>query len=179
LSRVFGGNWRMMFPIGWLSEGLGLGNGYGVARGVIVILELIGWTTVAVGVMGGLYMLSEGSPPANFVLAAGVMLGGFLTVAISQIVKAQVATAESTAKILELVRQSVRNGTAASSQAAPVMASAPKDASVVAGGSATAFVIKRYRGKLIVREAKGVSVDGKGHYLNVLDAERAIDNGAA
>lgn len=154
-------------------------EGFATARVITTILEAIGWLAVAAGVFILMLALTSGGQRelwASLALGCGTSAGGILMVASAQIVKAQIITAVSTRETARLLQQLV---------SAPEAGPAPTNRRQSPEGRKSAgqdhnqvgSSIKRYKGKVIIREADGVSVENLGHYANVLEAERAIDKG--
>ncbi|MFN3646265.1 MAG: hypothetical protein ACK4S2_07085 [Gemmobacter sp.] len=89
---------------------------YGIAHTILTLIEGVGWTAVAAGAVLAAYALGTAGLRAAIVgplvLVGGVALAGFLVVAVAQIGRAQVATAENTAEIARLLAVAARRGDA-------------------------------------------------------------------
>jgi len=142
-----------------------------VARLVILVLEVIGWLTVVVGVVLAVWAFSGRDGSAISALSMlGVAIVGLLQVAAAQITKAVVVTAESTTELVVLARRS-----SVQSNAQPQTTSATRPSrstTPLATGPAREVGrrVKVYKGKEILLQAIGVSVDGQ-FFGNVFQAE--------
>lgn len=85
---------------------------YKNARTVGQVISIIGWIAISIG--GIILLFSFGAVGAGFGLVAlasalGIIVGGFLTVAQEQLLRAQVDVASNTANIISLMRDMNRS----------------------------------------------------------------------
>ncbi len=77
---------------------------YSTAKLVIAILEVVAWTMVALGLIGIVYFFRTGDNLELFGCLVLIALG-FLDIAAGQMAMAQIATAENTHAMLELMQK--------------------------------------------------------------------------
>lgn len=147
---------------------------FGVARVVIQILEIVGWLTVIAGlILAAQAMGSERNTVYNIVIMLGVSVAGLFQVAAAQITKAVVATAESTAELVEIARRGGAGDRTRPPTPGATRQSGPPTPMATSSARGVGGRVKVYKGKEILREAKGVSVDGQV-FENVIQAEKYI-----
>ncbi len=141
-------------------------DSFQVARGIIWIIEIIGWVVVilsfAVPFIG---IIPPWEARVAWMIAFGGAFVGLVLIAIAQIARAQIVTAENTGELIGLIR-SQASVLGSASKAAPVAErkQSPR------GGE----IIKVYKGHKIQSEFDGVSV-GTKRFEGVLAAEQWID----
>lgn len=147
-----------------------MARGYGTAQGVTLTLEVLGWLSVMISaVVIASALFNQGRAGAEFFTGVSLAFGGLMWVAMAQVVRAVVDTAENTSELVELMRARERQATGPSQ--APVPSPWP-----TSGGQPARTVgqrVKVYKGREIMREAEGVSVHGRV-FESVLDAEAYI-----
>lgn len=84
---------------------------YATAKLVIGILEVLGWAVFSLGVIGGVYYYKSHGNLAMFGGLA-VSASGLLEVVAGQMAMAQIATAENTRAMLELMQRDRGSGPA-------------------------------------------------------------------
>ncbi|MDT8329104.1 MAG: hypothetical protein RQ750_17335, partial [Roseovarius sp.] len=143
------------------------------AKNVLYILMYVGWTFVTLCALGGLIAIfqSDTSPLLVIVGAFIASVLGFLIVAIAQMGLSQIATAESTGAMLQIMRE---NGEREVAEQKPSVASPKRNVSNSALSPEVGSVLKTYKGYEIVRTQTGVFVDGR-EFFNVFAAEDWIN----
>lgn len=141
-----------------------MAESFSVARGVSVLVEVLGWCGVA-GAAANVGMSYGRSDPMPYLTLAAVLAGaGLVAVVAGQFARAQIATAESSSETADLLRQVLRE-LRGGDPSRPAAASGPLPANFV----------KTYKGQRILRAEIGFSIDGVGRYPTVIEAEKAID----
>ena len=171
---------------------------FAAAGFAVTILKIIGWIYVVAGfVVGGFSALGALFAPGEFgildsagMVVAGllgggmVIAGGVILIGLAQIGEAAVVAATNSEQILvELKRMQAASG-APVGQSAPVYRQAPAAHAMPAPSISEQIgvnhvkedVIKRYKGRTLLRVAGGVKVDGEDQvFRNVLEAERFVN----
>ena len=141
---------------------------FGTAKAVLAFSALFGWCVAALGGVAFLYLFSQ-SGFLQALSALSIIVLGVFTVATSQMGLAQIATAENTASLLNEFRannamQSSSQVSNNSSQSSSSQGFSPKR---------VGDRVKAYKGREILKEETGVSVDGRA-FSTVMAAERWI-----
>lgn len=140
---------------------------YSAANGVMSFLEIVGWVIVALAavivVAGASGSLGRADPVTAILAAVPVAFGGLLLVAMAQIGKAQVDTAQNTARVAQLLQAMADGQKVAVERGVQMPALSPG-----AVGS------ELYRGKMIYRTPEGYSV-GTQTFESVRAAQVHID----
>ncbi|MFK8034175.1 MAG: hypothetical protein AB8B94_08525 [Hyphomicrobiales bacterium] len=140
---------------------------FATAKAVLAFLALLGWGLSALGAIAFLYVFTQVGFLQALSAVVIVAMGVFI-VATSQMGLAQIATAENTKALLDVVRSGkVDLGTKPISQNtySTPSTSAPKKAG---------DRVKVFKGREILKAETGVSVDGN-NFGNVLEAEKWIN----
>lgn len=94
---------------------------YGVARGAIWCLEVLGGIAAGAALVGavlvGLYRPELADPVILAIWALGGLLAGLAAVALAQIVRAMIDTAENTAELVRLMKRGAPAAAAATTPA--------------------------------------------------------------
>lgn len=136
--------------------------------------QYAGWVIIAICAIALLMLLSEGSSTAaertiNMAAYASGIVAGLLLILIGQLTEAQLAVAVNSGKILEMLQKhaaaiSPPYNPAATSSAAP----APPQAVTQTEGR----YLRSYNGFDLHKFDDGISVDGKGRFKTILEAEK-------
>ncbi|MDP2495882.1 hypothetical protein Q8W25_17775 [Shimia thalassica] len=145
-------------------------SSYVTAKVVFQVIELLSWVLIAGSLVLGVWLMqNEGAGPALTVGFPGAVLGVVL-IAIVQMGRAQIDTAENTAQLVDLMTRQMGQR---ESRVEPKLTS---------GGEAPEMPklrrerVKTYKGKEIVWGEQGeVTVDGK-RFSGILSAEKYIRN---
>lgn len=158
---------------------------FGTARFVAGLIELLGWVAVVGGLIAVVLGFDERDGMPLIVGGVGVVVAGIFQVAGAQLIKAQVVTAENSGEMVALLREISKSGAGAGPTAAiedgrappkpPARGRSLSDGAVAHGSDLIGTVVKRHKGRTIVREPEGFSIEGEGVYSTVIAAERAID----
>ncbi|WP_370267448.1 hypothetical protein [Nioella sp.] len=134
-------------------------NKYSTARSLIAVLSIIGWITVAAGILFALVLYQSSGLRLSIPVIISLGLGGLALVAIAQMATAQLDTAENTAEMVALLKQSL---------ARPDPAKAPQPATTpprreppVKAPPVPGDVVEMRHGKDIVRIENGYRAEGK------------------
>jgi len=127
-----------------------------MARGVLSFFNVCGVVLILIGGYVALNVLSRNFMVAELVSCIVIIAIGMVIMAIAQLGLAQITTAENTGEMLRLMAR----GNSISG----------------AGADADGDLVEVYRGKRILREGDGVSVDGF-YYPNAGLAKGVIDKG--
>ena len=159
----------------------------------VTILKIIGWIYVVAGMLlalGGLGTLDPAGGVSGLFGGGMVIAGGIILIGLAQIGEAAVVAATNSEQILvELKRMQAASGapvghtvqtTAAPvyhpTAAAPAWNAAPSISEQIGVNHVKEDVIKRYKGRTLLRVAGGVKVDGEDQvFRNVLEAERFVN----
>lgn len=134
-------------------------NSFNTAKTVFSAVEIIGWLAVLAGVGFGLKLSLEYAAIQGILIGLSIAALGVLLIAVTQIGRAQIATAENTGAIVDMMKDDRKPGRNASPTAKPT------------------GTIKIYKNRIIARNDLGdIHVDGKV-YSSVIAAERAIAAG--
>lgn len=136
---------------------------YAIARTLLGLTAAIGWIAAGGTVLLALLAVRRiGALDAAIGAAPGLVAGAAI-LALVEMARAQLDTADNTDRMIELLQQIARQGGSASPRPGPLTSDAPPGT-----------LVKTYRGKRILREAQGVSVD-EHPFDTVLAAEKWID----
>lgn len=137
---------------------------YATARALLNIASVAAWIAIAAsGLLAIIAYQNAGIIAAIGTLAAGALLGA-TAIAMIQMALATLDTADNSERMVQILTTIQKQG--AEPATAP---SAPATFNAEAG-----TLIKTHKGRRIVKEAVGVSVDGNP-FNNVLSAEKWID----
>ncbi|MCA2012420.1 hypothetical protein LCM17_13055 [Cereibacter sphaeroides] len=139
---------------------------YSTARSLNQVMIALGWLTIAFSAIVLIVAFQRAGALGALVTAVPTAIGGLVLVALAQMSLAQLDTAENTAETVTLLQQLVKAGKASS----PAPVNTPHNPSAPRVGDA----VKTYKGRRIIRENAGVSVDGR-EFGNVIAAEKWID----
>lgn len=140
------------------------------AKTLLTVLMYIGWAFVALCGVAGLIAIDRVGPMA--IIGAGLFsIFGFLVIGVAQMGLAQIATAENTGKMLEIMRGQSPLGP----QATPASKTSTTANPVKAiGERRIGELLTTYKGYEIKRAQDGVEVDGE-KFQNLLVAEKWIN----
>ncbi|WP_164736534.1 hypothetical protein [Pararhodobacter zhoushanensis] len=134
---------------------------YGAARAINLMITILGWCTIALAGFMALGMFERLGLGGVLTVALPVALGGLALLAVAQIASAQLDTAESTARMADdmaAIRKRLTLGKAREQKprhyAPPVR---QREAEAEEPGAAVVV----HKGKPIMREPLGYSVDGR------------------
>lgn len=82
---------------------------FGIAKVVLASIEAFGWIIVILGIAVGVLKTHELGFDVAMFIAAGMVISGLFLIALIQMSRAQIATAESTAELVVLARDAQRN----------------------------------------------------------------------
>lgn len=156
-------------PSGWLENGGKMQN-YGIAKAVLFAFELFAWITIAFSAFAFGEGLSLGLPIAAFTLAASGVFAGAMLIAVAQIGKAQIHTAENSSQILRTLLD--MKSAAVSPTPSSGGLSWPDRSSDPAGPSRRALA--EYRGYRLFAQDDGVMAAGRLH-VSEEDARKYLD----
>lgn len=135
-------------------------DSFRTGRVVIGVVEVLGWGVVATGLtVVGFVAMSPHPDGATLLTGVALTIGGLVQVAVVQIARAQIATAENTSELVRLI-------------AAPPAPSASGPAATLGSGRGT--VVKHHHGQTILRDGQAFVV-GENVFPSVIAAERWID----
>lgn len=158
---------------------------YGTARFVFAVLEVLGWAAAIVGVLaalssfmfGGILGQLTGSGSTDMLVrlmtalpGLGVVTGGFAAIALAQIGRAQVDTADMTRELLAALKQ----GGPVETDARPVTASRPAPIAAAVEEPMPPAPPPVYRGVAIDERPDGYYVNGR-RFPSDFDARAHID----
>jgi len=146
---------------------------YQIAKTMLAVLMYAGWAVVALCIIGGFIVMYETNTNA-FGVIIGVCIAsvsGLLIVAIGQMGLAQIATAENTGEMLQIMRGQVQS-TSPAMKPTSTSTGASLDRQFVKG---VGSVIKAYKGYEIVKTEDGVDVEGEA-FPNLFAAEKWIND---
>jgi len=144
---------------------------YQTAKTMLAVLMYAGWAVVALCIIGGFIAMNETNTNA-FVVIIGVCIAsvsGFLIIAIGQMGLAQIATAENSGEMLQIMRGQVQSASPAMKTTSTSAAASLNRQFIKGVGS----VIKTFKGYEIVKAEDGVEVDGEA-FPNLFAAEKWI-----
>jgi len=160
---------------------------FSAAGFAVTILKIIGWIYVVAGVLlalGGLGTLDPAGSVSGLLVGGMVIAFGITIIGLAQICDAAVvATTNSEQILVELKRMQAASG-APGGQSAPVYRQTPAAHAMpspsipeqIGVNHVKEDVIKRYKGRTLLRVAGGVKVDGEDRvFRNVLEAERFVN----
>jgi len=78
---------------------------YRFARGLIAIVELISLIALVLGAIIGVIAIVDGLQAQELVVASSLLVGGAVQIVICQLARAQIATAENTEAMKEILLQ--------------------------------------------------------------------------
>ncbi len=152
---------------------------FGAAGFTIIVLKIFGWLSIMIG---GIYILAGLSSGSTIGIGGGIFagigafIGGVLQIGVAQIGEAAVVAAENSRKILAALDGGrLPVSTSVSSRSTSY---SPGSGSYAPSGVSPRAdnVIKRYKGRLLMRGDGGVKVEGEDQvFANVLEAERFVD----
>jgi hypothetical protein len=142
-----------------------------IAKRTLGILVVIGWIVIALAALVGASSLRESNLLASFLVFGPMAMSGLILIVGSQMGLAQIATAENTREMLQIMRKRAQlapqETPATKTGTGPNSFNAVKENGV---GSA----IKTYKGYLIMKTQDGVEVDGEP-FPNLSAAEKWIN----
>ena len=156
---------------------------YEIANILLSILGIFAWIQIVIGLIGLFSGGLGGNSQLEVTFTIGLkflsaisVLSGLVSLAIVQMARANVHSAEINWEILQIMREtSLRDrGTNQNKSYSGVSNSANSSTQNTTG--AVGEVIKVYQGKEIIREQDGVSI-GERKFANVIQAERWMDGG--
>ena len=146
---------------------------YGAANLVLTVLGIIAWLQIGVGLLGifarglgGDSQLEVFLTIVMKLISAITVLSGLVSLALVQMARANVHNAEINWEMLQLLRQTA-GGQPESRN--PNVVLAP----ISVGPKMAGERIKSFKGREILKQSEGVSVDGVA-FKNVIEAERYI-----
>lgn len=145
---------------------------YSAARGFLGFLEVLGWIGVGLGALASVVGVSTGEG-LGIAILAGIpgVIGGLITVAVIQIARAQIDTAENTAEATEILRRI--EGTLSHSPR-----SAPAVHQVATAGPAAALSPSRQSwrdGRITLSRFNSYVVDDRS-FVTLAEAEAYLDS---
>lgn len=155
-------------------------SSFQTSKSVFQFLTIVSWGIVLLGVLAVLREMVDGRNWYSVVAVTPIAMTGILTVVAAQMGLAQIATAENTAALVELMRrdnaQSGMAGHVKGQPSAAPIATAVRH-SQASLGRKVGEKIKTYQGFEIIKAHDGVTVEGRP-FENVLQAERWISTKA-
>jgi len=122
-----------------------MGDNFGMARALSKFLEVIGWLVI---VGAGVLLVARVNGPdfgPAAIIGLGVALAGVLMIVVAQLVRAQVATAENTSRLVFGVEKLI-----AANSSGP---------GATRRGPSGSKIIKQMHGHTITRESGGYGID--------------------
>jgi hypothetical protein len=138
------------------------------AKNLLSILMYVGWAFVALSVIAGFVAMSETNVLLAFIGAGLLSVVGFLIIGIAQMGLAQIATAENTGQMLEIMRKEAQIGYL--KRRANKTSTTPNSSNDT---SDKIEVIRTYQGYLITTAPDGVEVEGEP-FPDIFAAEKWI-----
>ena len=139
---------------------------YDVAKAVLSFFSIVGWILIGLGALIAAYSLVNGEL-ALLMPSLALAISGVLTIATTQMGLAQIATAENTYAIFDLVKANLANSPKAPNSFVKNVVNSP--ANLQEGVRR----IKVYKGREILKTNEGVVV-GDEVFANVIEAEKWI-----
>lgn len=150
-----------------------------IAKKMLGVLIFIGWGVVALAIFALVASITTDSQQAVRIGFTGALLGsgalamfGLVIIAVAQMGLAQIATAENTGEMLEIMRKQDQSGSQEKQTARP--GTKPIFPDYIYNNDVGA-AIKTYKGYLIVKAQDGVEVDGQA-FDNLFAAEKWINH---
>jgi len=139
---------------------------YAAARSLLSFLSLLAWLVILAAAFAAFGALRGGGWPLALAIGVSGVAAGVLLLAVAQMALAQIDTADNSFQQVAMLERLVHSATASPAANGPRRDYTPGQ------------LIKAYRGFGIIREAVGVSVEGRP-FANVLAAEKWIDEATA
>ena len=139
---------------------------YDVAKAVLSFFSIVGWILIGLGALIAAYSLVDGEL-ALLMPSLALAISGVLTIATTQMGLAQIATAENTYAIFDLVKANLANSPKAPNSFVKNVVNS--SANLQEGVRR----IKVYKGREILKTNEGVVV-GDELFANVIEAEKWI-----
>jgi len=150
-----------------------------IAKKMLGVLIVIGWGVVALAIFALVASITTDSQQAVRIGFTGALLGsgalamfGLVIIAVAQMGLAQIATAENTGEMLEIMRKQDQSGSQEKQTARP--GTKPISPNIIKSNDVGAS-IKTYKGYRIVKAQDGVEVDGQA-FENLFAAEKWINH---
>ena len=156
---------------------------YEVANIYLSVLGVIGWIQIVIGLFGVFAGGLGGTSQLELIITIGMkflsaisVLSGLVSLALVQMARANVHSAEINWEMLQILRETSRSDLRSNSNLSQLSSGNGVKNEVPINMNAPGDLIRVYQGHQIVRERDGVSV-GERKFANVIEAERWLDGG--
>lgn len=123
-----------------------MGDSFGMARALSRVLEVAGWVVIVGAGALALSRVNDSDFAPAITLGLGMVFGGVLMIVMAQLMRATVATAENTARLVVSAER--------------LLAANASEAGALRRGPSASKIVKKVEGHTITREDGGYGVDG-------------------